>query len=99
MRNISMPSRSVTSRTWPIALRRENELAVLGHAQPVLATVVRDDQFFARAEQHPARHPWRHWRGLGGLGHDQTIIVITVIVNRSQISSYRWNMKLRVSNH
>src|SRR6266496_4032375 len=99
MRNISIPSRSVTRSIWPIALRGEDELAVLGHAQPVLATVVRNDQFLARAEQYVARHFGRRCRTLGGLGHIETIIIITVIVNRSQYRSYQWNRWLYVSDH
>src|SRR6266498_1453719 len=99
MRNISIPSRSVTRSIWPIALRGEDELAVLGHAQPVLATVVRDDQFLARAEQYLARHFWRHWLGRGRLVHIETIIIITVVVNCSQYCSYKWNRWLYVSDH
>ena len=68
-----------------MGLCREDELAVLRHAQPVLATVVSDDQFLASAEQHLARHFGRHWSGVSGLGHIETIIIITAVVNRSQI--------------
>ena len=68
-----------------MGLCREDELAVLRHAQPVRATVVGDDQFLARTEQYLARHFWRDWLSLGRLVHIETIIIITVVVNRSQI--------------
>ena len=67
-----------------MGLGGEDELPVLGHSQPVLAPVVSDDQFFARAEQRLAWH-FGQRRGVSGLGHNETIIIITVVVNRSQI--------------
>src|SRR5438045_2043862 len=56
MRNISIPSRSVTSSIWPISnlLRREDQLVVLSQAQPVLPPVVDDDQFAIGSEQRSA---------------------------------------------
>src|SRR5579859_2229753 len=48
MRNISMPSRSVTRRIWPMALGGEDQLAVLRDAQAVFAAVVRNDELLER---------------------------------------------------
>src|SRR5438105_3116374 len=62
IRNISIPSRSVTRRTWPMPLGGEHHLAkqrLAGH-------------FRGRRRRQGRR-----------LDHDQTIIVLTIFVNRS----------------
>src|SRR5690242_6003862 len=51
MRNISTPSRSVTRKTWSMDSGGEDQLAALRDAQAVLASVVRDDEHFARTEK------------------------------------------------
>src|SRR5690349_16851414 len=75
IRNISIPSRNVTSRTWPMRLRREDEFSVLRDAQPVFATVVRNDELALLAEEHLARDLRRRagsgWQGRGRFVHAQ----------------------------
>src|SRR5258708_13568056 len=66
MRNISMPSRSVTRRIWPMASGGEDQLAALGDAQAVFAPVVSNDEFLARPEQHLARYLCGRRMGLRG---------------------------------
>jgi hypothetical protein len=41
------------------ALRSQNQFAVLGQTQPVLAAIVLDDQFICCSEQRSAGHPHR----------------------------------------
>src|SRR5436189_196954 len=101
MKAVSMPSR-VTMKTTnrntaaqaPLsgrgvahALCRQDQLAVLGDAQPVFAAVMRDHQLLARPEQVGAWHlGGRAGGGLHGgsaFCHGWTIIVLTLFVNGS----------------
>src|SRR5438445_1800599 len=66
IRNISMPSRSVTSSIWPIggSLGGQDQFSVLRQPQAVLAAVMRDHELAVGAKQRLAPHlNWCGGRG------------------------------------
>src|SRR5467141_488594 len=64
IRNISIPSRRVTSSIWPIgSLGGQDQFSALRQPQAVLAAVVRDHQLTTMAKQRFAGHLVRGARG------------------------------------
>src|SRR6266404_404169 len=58
IRNISIPSRSVTSSIWPIggSLGGQDQFSVLGQPQAVLAAVMRNHELAVGAKKRLAAH-------------------------------------------
>src|SRR2546426_11991241 len=76
IRNISIPSRSVTSSIWPIggSLGGQDQFSVLRQPQTLLAAVMRNHELAHRAKESLSAHlVWRGGRGTRQAAFDRTI--------------------------